>query len=118
MVVHVQQNMGPTDRLVRTIAGSLLLLNGFQHIGNSPLRKIEAVIGGLFLTYGATGFDPLLSAFGASTIAGKNNNIFNLIRAAFPGQGIKPILTQYIIPKKPLRPFNEEIPIASALSIW
>lgn len=117
MALQLQQNMGITDRVVRGLLGSVMLVNGLRHLGNSKVRKVEAAVGGAFLTYGITGFDPLLSAFGATTIAGTENNVFNQLRAALPGQGIKPALTQFVKPKKQVKPFNERTTLSEALSI-
>ncbi len=117
MAIQPQPNMGITDRMVRGTLGSALLLNGLRHIGDSRVRQMEALIGGAFLAYGVTGFDPLLAALRVNTIAGTETNVFNMIRHSMPGQGIRPILTQYVSPKKPLRPFDESIPLAQALSI-
>jgi hypothetical protein len=117
MAAMIQQNMGTMDRIVRGVMGSAMLLNGLRHLGHSPVRKIESGIGGAFLVYGLTGFDPLLAAFGANTRPGSETNVWNLIRHALPGQGIKPSLTQYVAPQKPMRPFEENISVSEALVI-
>ena len=114
----VMQNMGPTDRVVRGVMGAAMLWNGLQYFGNSPGRKIETFMGGAFLVYGLTGFDPLLKAFGATTIGGRENNVLNRFRAMLPGPGIKPALTDYVKPKKPLlRLFREDLPLSKATAI-
>lgn len=117
MAVQLQQNMGTADRVIRGVVGTFLLANGLQHIGNSPLRKVEASVGGAFLAYGITGFDPLLSAFGATTIPGNELNVLNLARHALPGQGIKPSLTENVKPRKPLKSYKNNVPLSEALAI-
>lgn len=117
MAAKLEPNMGPTDRVLRSLAGSAMLLNGLSHFGNSPIRKLETAIGGAFLVYGLSGFDPLLKAWGASTLPGAENNLWNHIRSAMPGQGIRPILTQRVQPRKPMKPFLEDVPFREALTI-
>lgn len=117
MTLTRQKNMGKMDRIVRGTLGAVLLLNGLRNLGNSPLRKIETLIGGAFFAYGVSGFDPLLSAYGASTIPGRENSLWNLFRQALPGQGIKPTLTQYVLPKGDIKRFNENTTIAEALAV-
>jgi|GEM_PF-5315329 len=111
------KNMGTADRLIRGIAGAAILMNGLSHIRKSPLRKLEVAIGGAFLLYGISGIDPLLKQAGATTIPGTENSVWNQIRAALPGQGIKPILTQNVLPRFEVRPFPDSLPISQALAI-
>ena len=110
-------NMGTTDRIVRGIMGGLMLWNGLTHIQDSMGRKIESVIGGAFLIYGLTGFDPLLKAFGVSTIAGTENNLLNVAKQSAPGQGINPILTQQSVPQKETLGMGTDQTLADATAI-
>ena len=98
-VMNMTQNMGKTDRMVRGMMGGAMLLDGLMHIGNSTGRRVETLIGGAFLFYGATGFDPLLKAFGVSTIPGTENNLMNRLKQATPGQGVNPMMTQQAVPQ-------------------
>jgi len=111
------QNMGTADRLIRGLAGAVLMANGLRHIRKSPLRAWETAIGGAFLMYGVSGIDPLLHKVGATTIPGTENSVWNQIRATLPGQGIKPILTQNVIPRSEVKPFPDNVPISQALAI-
>ncbi len=100
-VMDANQNMGATDRLIRGGLGGLMLMNGLPHlIGGSMLRRLETLVGGAFLFYGITGYDPLLKAFGASTIPGAENNIMHQLKQAAPGQGINPMMTQQAVPQQ------------------
>lgn len=87
-------NMGQTDRIVRGIMGGLMLWNGLNNFGLSGIRKLETLVGGAFLFYGITGFDPLLKAFGVSTIPGQENNVMNAAKQAAPSQDVNPMQTQ------------------------
>jgi hypothetical protein len=117
MAMQLQQNMGTADRLIRGLLGSTMMLNGLFNLGSSPLRKIEAGLGGLFLFYGISGVDPLLSVFGATTIPGSEGSILNRMKHALPGPGIQPQLTQDVFPKKTLKPLQAGQPLNRALSI-
>jgi uncharacterized membrane protein len=110
-------NMGTTDRVVRGIMGGLMLLNGLANMKHSAFRKIETLVGGAFLVYGITGFDPLLKAFGVSTIPGRENNLLNVAKQAAPGQGINPIATQQSVPQTETRGMSDEQSIADATAI-
>lgn len=95
----VMKNMGKADRVLRSLLGFLLLLDGLTHFRKGTLRPLEVMTGGAFLVYGVTGFDPLLKRFGVSTIPGTADSLFNLLRQFAPGQGINPILTQQASPR-------------------
>jgi hypothetical protein len=113
-VTQITPNMGRTDRIVRGTLGGWMLLNGLAHLaGGGWWRRIESLVGGAFLVYGITGFDPLLKRFGASTIPGTENNIMNQIKHAAPGQGINPMLTQQAVPQQDL-PANLEQQVSIA----
>lgn len=118
-VMHLNNNMGKADRILRGVLGGVMLLDGMSHRHGAVamLRRLEALTGSAFVLYGLTGFDPLLKMFGASTVPGAENNILNLAKQAAPGQGINPMLTQQPLPKKPVRGINPEKPIADALVI-
>jgi hypothetical protein len=80
-------NMGKTDRLVRSVLGSWLFMNGMRHrTGGGWFRRMESLVGGAFVVYGLTGFDPLLKLFGASTIPGADDHILNRMKKTVPGQ--------------------------------
>jgi hypothetical protein len=117
MTTTFKPNMGTADRLVRGALGGLLLVNGITHFKHSAPRRWETLIGGAFLIYGLTGFDPLLKLFGASTIPKAKNNILNLLKQTAPGQGINPILTQQALPKRPTLGIDPDIPVSEAFSI-
>lgn len=116
-VMQMTPNMGVTDRIVRGILGGLMLFNGATHMRKSPARVVEAGVGGAFLLYGITGFDPLLKMFGASTISGAKDNILHRMKQAAPGQGINPMLTQQAIPQKTTRGINPKETAASSTAI-
>jgi hypothetical protein len=89
-------NMGTTDRIVRGIMGGLMLWNGLNHLRYSGFRKLETLVGGAFLVYGITGFDPLLQAFGVSTIPGNENNVLKVAKEKAANQGITQQQTENI----------------------
>jgi hypothetical protein len=97
--------------------GGLLLINGLSHFRNSAPRRWETLIGGAFLVYGLTGFDPLLKLFGASTIPKAEDNVLNRLKQVAPGQGINPRLTQQAVPKQDTLGMNSDLPVVDALSI-
>lgn len=109
-------NMGPIDRIVRGTLGGLLFINGLSHLNNSRIRPLETLVGGAFLTYGLTGFDPLLKKLGASTIGGDEKNILNRLKQAMPGQGINPMLSQQPEPRRTSRRWRGKT-VADALAV-
>jgi hypothetical protein len=116
--MNLQQNMGPTDRMIRGGLGALMLLAGLMSRKKTLFRKTESVVGGAFVFYGMTGFDPLLAAFGASTRAGDENHILNMVKSALPGQGYHPKQREQPVPLKEMpSPDFEEQPLAESLSI-
>lgn len=111
-------NMGNADRIVRGALGSWLFLNGMRYLFQGGwLRRMESLVGGAFVVYGITGFDPLLKFFGASTIPGAEDNILNRMKQTAPGQGINPRLTQQAIPQKKTNAYNQDKTVAESLSI-
>jgi uncharacterized membrane protein len=111
------QNMGPADRVVRSTLGGAMLVNGLKHLDHSWLRRLETGIGGLFLLYGVTGFDPLLKALGVSTVPGAEDNVLNQLKQVAPGQGINPMLTQQPLPRNVTRKSNIDETIADSMII-
>lgn len=110
------QNMGNEDRLTRGAIGALLITHSIRR--PSFFRTWEAVLGGLFLLYGATGIDPLLSVFGVTTRRGDEKNILNVAKQALPGQGIHPKETEQPSPKRPvLRIMEDGATLKQSLSI-
>lgn len=116
-IMKITKNMGGTDRIVRGVLGGLILLNGILNENKSPLKEIEIGIGGAFFLYGLTGFDPLLKAFGASTIPDAENNILHQVRQMTPGKGINPMLTQQAIPRRKVQGINTKKKFADSLVI-
>jgi hypothetical protein len=117
MTPTMTPNMGVADRLARGSLGGLLLVNGITHFQNSIFRRWETLLGGAFLVYGLTGFDPLLKFFGASTIPNAENNVLNMIQQIKPGQGMHPQQTEQAIPKQPTRGINTTLTLSEALMI-
>jgi len=105
MKFSLSKNMGIADRSIRGVAGFVMLMDGILH-PTSSLRQVESLVGGAFLLYALTGYDPLLALTGASTQAGKENNVLHQIKAALPGQGIQPVLTQNVLPRVAVKPFK------------
>lgn len=102
-VMNIPQNMGNTDRMIRGLLGSFMLAHGMS-ANRSMLNQVEALVGGAFLVYGLTGFDPLLKAFGMTSIPGDSDNVANrIIKKQVPGQGIDPMENQQPVPQKQLR---------------
>ena len=65
--INLPKNMGKIDRIIRSAIGGALLANGLNR-GESPLCRLGAIIGGAFLFYGLTGYDPLLQATNSTTL--------------------------------------------------
>ena len=103
MAVKYAKNMGSADRITRGALGGLMLLNGLTHLNGGFFRRLETLVGGAFLVYGLTGFDPLLKAYGASTIPGAEDNVLHQLKRMAPGNGINPMLTQQASPQKNTR---------------
>lgn len=101
MGITVSQNMGTVDRMVRGLLGAAMLLHGLVTENKTVFNRIELVVGGAFLTYGITGFDPLLTVWGVTTKPGDTDNLVNrIIKKQMPGQGMKPMLMQQPVPQK------------------
>jgi hypothetical protein len=110
--------MGPLDRIIRGVLGSTLLVRGLSNGLGSRWGRFETLLGGAFIVYSATGMDPLLKVFGASTRMGAENNVLNLVRQALPGQGTNPKTLGQAVPQKtPGHRTSAELPLADALAI-
>lgn len=72
--LNLPQNMGQMDRIIRSAIGGALLMNGLARSA-SLLCRIGALIGGAFIIYGVTGYDPLLQATDTTTLPEDNNNL-------------------------------------------
>jgi uncharacterized membrane protein len=105
MAKRLEQNMGPLDRGVRGGMGAFLLLAGLLMPNKQSgiirtIARIEMALGGAFLLYGVTGFDPLLAAAGATTRKNDENFVVKKMKQALPGQGIHPMSTQQAAPQQ------------------
>lgn len=107
-------NMGTTDRVIRGVIGSLLLINGAKR--NKPSFLFN-LVGGSLLTSALWGHDPLLAKLKLSTVTGSSNNIVSKVKAMLPGHGINPILTQELMPKGKVRPYRDRDTVCDALAI-
>lgn len=72
-----EQNMGLMDRIVRSALGGAMLMWTMNKEQTSAFDKAIGVVGGAFLVYGLTGWDPLLQAFDSTTKAGDDRNVLN-----------------------------------------
>lgn len=73
--LNLPQNMGQRDRIIRSSIGGALLMNGLARPKSSLLCRIGALIGGAFIFYGVTGYDPLLQATDTTTLPADNKNL-------------------------------------------
>lgn len=101
MAMNLPRNMGVTDRTVRSVLGGMLLMHAFGN--NTFLRKWETIVGGAFLANALTGFDPVLALLRASTKAGDDRNVMNLMKQSLPGHGDKPMNVQQPFCKRSTR---------------
>jgi hypothetical protein len=113
----MQPNMGFSDRLSRGLLGLMLLMDGLQHIRRSAIRPLETIVGGAFVFYGLTGYDPVLKKLGVSTIAGAEDNVLHQFQQVAPGQGINPMLTQQAVPQHDTRGMAPTETVAKATAI-
>jgi uncharacterized membrane protein len=86
----ISKNVGSIDRIIRGIAGVWMVMDGLKHKG-SVVRQMEVFTGGSLIANALTGHCAMLSAFGVSTIPGKEDNLIDQLKAALPGN---PILVQ------------------------
>lgn len=81
-MMNLPQNMGMTDRLVRSALGGMLMMSGLDHMNHPFYSRITMGIGGAFIFYGLTGFDPLLKLFGVTTHPGDTNNVIDKVKSS------------------------------------
>lgn len=113
----LEVNMGQNDRLIRGALGAVMFLNGVMQPRSNALTRFLSGVGGAFLLYGVTGFDPLLRLFGVSSIPGRNNNVMNKLKKSAPGHGINPILTEQAVPRNHSHTYPHDATVSEALSI-
>jgi uncharacterized membrane protein len=73
------QNMGQMDRIIRSAIGGALLVNGLKN-PSSFLCRLGSFVGGAFIFYGITGYDPLLQATNTTTLPGDDQNLVTKIQ--------------------------------------
>ncbi|HEY9686194.1 MAG TPA: DUF2892 domain-containing protein [Coleofasciculaceae cyanobacterium] len=83
----IEQNMGILDRIVRGTIGGMLVMNFIHGLSDreeleevDTLSRISGIVGGAFVIYGLTGWDPLLKIFNTNTQPGNLQNLFNRTR--------------------------------------
>ena len=64
----MQQNIGTVDRYLRLTSGILILTGGLQMRRGSLAKSALLAVGAMKITEGITGWCPLLSAFGVTTL--------------------------------------------------
>lgn len=84
--LNLPHNMGQMDRIIRSAIGGALLMNGLTR-PTSLLCRIGALIGGAFIFYGITGYDPLLQATDTTTLPHDNKNLIQKARKQFSKDG-------------------------------
>jgi len=77
-MLNLPQNMGQMDRIIRSAIGGALLANGLFR-PTSMLYRLGGLIGGAFIFYGITGYDPLLQAADTTTLPEDTNNLMNKV---------------------------------------
>lgn len=87
-VPTVDQNMGLMDRIVRAAIGGALLMNYLNETTGAPEKtqkkeisawtRFSGLLGGAFVIYGLTGWDPLFSLLKTSSHPGDEHNMANL----------------------------------------
>lgn len=80
----VSKNIGSMDRVIRGITGLWMVMDGLKHKG-SAVRQMEVFAGGALIANAFTGHCAMLSAFGASTIPGTEDNVLNRLKTTLPG---------------------------------
>jgi uncharacterized membrane protein len=76
---HLPENMGQMDRIIRSAIGGALLVNGLKN-PSSFLCRLGSFIGGAFIFYGITGYDPLLQVTNSTTLPGDKQNLIKKIQ--------------------------------------
>ncbi len=69
----MQQNIGTVDRYLRLTSGILILTGGLQMRRASLAKSALLAVGAMKITEGITGWCPLLSAFGVTTLEEGSN---------------------------------------------
>lgn len=64
----MKPNEGTSDRIIRLIAGVVLIIIGWPVLGNNTLGIILDILGVILLITGITGFCGLYKLFGINTI--------------------------------------------------
>lgn len=83
----MEQNMGLMDRIVRSAIGGALVMNWANRESEGkagPWSRLSGAIGAAFLTYGVTGWDPLLTVAHLNTLPGSERNIARRAQDALP----------------------------------
>jgi hypothetical protein len=65
--MHLTQNVGTVDRILRIVAGVSILGLTLGGIPAAPLASATAAVGIILLVTGTTGFCPLYALLGLST---------------------------------------------------
>jgi hypothetical protein len=86
-IPYIEQNMGIMDRIVRGTIGGMLMMNFIHGLTDraeteevDTLSRIGGMVGGAFIVYGLTGWDPLLKLFNTNTQPGNMQNLLNRTR--------------------------------------
>jgi hypothetical protein len=86
-IPNIEQNMGIMDRIVRGAIGGMLVMNFIHSLTDreepeevDTLSRIGGIVGGAFIIYGLTGWDPLLKLFNTNTQPGNMQNLMNRTR--------------------------------------
>jgi hypothetical protein len=64
----MKQNQSNIDRIIRVVAGIVLLYLGFGGVLGGPLAIVSDVVGVVLLLTGAVGFCPIYAALKLSTL--------------------------------------------------